>query len=52
MSTAIAIAKLVAAFGSVVSAHALLPEPYGTILGAVIAAAAVLAKSPLDARVN
>lgn len=48
MSNVTSIAKLIAAFGAVLGAHAALPEPYGAIVGAIVAAATYLAKSPLD----
>ena len=50
MNHVISIAKLVAAFGLALGAHTTLPEPYGAILGAIVAAAAVLARSPLEAK--
>jgi hypothetical protein len=43
------IAKLIAVFGAAIGAHAVLPEPYGAIFGAIVAAATYLARSPLDA---
>jgi hypothetical protein len=49
MNKITSIAKLVAAFGAVLGAHAALPEPYGAIFGAIVAAATYLARSPLDA---
>lgn len=46
------IAMIVAAFGASIGAHLSLPEPYGSVLAAIIAAAAVLAKSPLESKAS
>jgi hypothetical protein len=43
------IAKLIAAFGAVLGVNAVLPEPYGVIAGAIVAAATYIAKSPFAA---
>lgn len=42
------IAKIVAAAGAIVGAHFALPETYSLIVEAIVAAAAVLARSPLE----
>jgi hypothetical protein len=44
------IAKIIAAVGAIVGAYSALPEPYSVIVQAIIAAAAVLARSPLEAK--
>jgi hypothetical protein len=49
MKTFKAIAKLIAAFGAVLGVNAAMPEPYGVIVGALVAAAAYIAKSPFAA---